>query len=180
MEYGYGMRMHNGCASRRFALSFVIVGVGACVAPTAEDHEPEVEGRLEQGLFGTLSFADGAACAENPTGNGTLGEFVAMSMELGRIATSSNAFAECLDTAIRSRTANGPLGFGPYRACKGDPYESAAVTEQVSRALNVAWSPFDVEVACAGGSGNASTHVGSYYANDEGFAFSDWLRENES
>lgn len=129
--------------------------------------QPEIElddEELQPRVFGDASFQD---CSP---------AHIAFNEDIirhGRIVAGTDAFAECIDTAFRTGTD----GFGPYRACSGEPFAGNNVTTQVARAIEMARSPNDLAIDCTGGGGNASTgqNDGWGHGNDESFTWGGWF-----
>jgi hypothetical protein len=159
------------------SLAFLSAGAAACSAPYAETTDEQGVEQTEP-LYGSRTY--NADCDEDPTGNGTLAEYQEMAMEMGRIAGSSNAFVECMNTAVRQRIDWSAFDFGPYRACNGDPFKTAGTNEQIASALNASWTTHDVEIECvSSGSSNASASIGTYDSDAEKFRYHAWLRNTE-
>lgn len=88
------------------------------------------------------------------------------SMELGRIASNTDTFRECVADRMTSL----------YTPCAGDPHSAEALDDQIDRALDATRMTNDVKMWCTGGSGNASTWPGDYgHDNHEEFWWSEWL-----
>ncbi len=87
-------------------------------------------------------------------------------MKYGRIAAVSRAFEECVDTKLRST----------YRQCNTDPWFDQAIEVQIQKVLEVCRSVNTVNIFCSGGSGNASTGIGTFgHTGDEEFRWGGWL-----
>lgn len=142
-----------------------------CAASGCDDAldptEPELElpdEELQPRVFGDAGYQDCSAA------------HIAFNEDIlrhGRIVAGTDAFAECIDAAFRTGTD----GFGPYRACNGEPFAGSDIDTQIDRAIEMARSPNDLAIDCTGGGGNASTGQsdGWGHGNDESFAWGGWF-----
>ena len=93
-------------------------------------------------------------------------EAVAKGVFLGRTASATDAFTECIQDRIAQ----------DYSGCQGDPFNSDSRAIQTERTLDAARSPNALAIECSGGFGNASAGIGDYEGRDaESFAFAGWL-----
>lgn len=140
------------------------MAIAACDAPLGPEPDPLMDEDLEPRVFGDAQYQSCSAAHI---------EFNEDIQRHGRIAAGSEAFAECIDAAFRTGTD----GFGPYRACDGEPFATSNIDTQISRAIDMARSPNDLSIRCSGGGGNASTgqNDGWGHSNDEGFSWGGWF-----
>lgn len=149
-----------------FAPLALLCAASGCDEPIDPD-KPEVElddEDLQPRVFGDASYED---CSSAHVG------FNEDILRHGRIVAGTDAFAECIDAAFRTGTD----GFGPYRACNGEPFSGSSIDTQIARAIDMARSPNDLAIDCTGGGGNASTgqNDGWGHSNDEGFSWAGWF-----
>src|SRR5262249_52960473 len=97
-----------------FASATTLLGCGT----PASDPEPATAEHSEA-LLGRTNFA-GSDCTP------ALRSFLNKTMFYGRTAAASRAFAQCVDTAVRTGTS----GIGPYLKCNGDPFYFDSIDTQ--------------------------------------------------
>ncbi len=88
-------------------------------------------------------------------------------MAFGRIAASTKAFEEILESLIAAN----------YRECTNDPFYGESIRVQTQKALSAARNMNGLHIKCTGGSGNASTQLGDYgeKVSDEFFSWGSWF-----
>lgn len=114
-------------------------------------------------LLGDIEYDSGCTSDERV--------FLEEIMHYGRTASTTVAFEECVDEVMRT----GAYSMGPYRQCNGDPYYGYTIDTQIQKVIEVARSKFDVKMWCSGGSGNASTSLGTYGNDAEYFWWGGWF-----
>jgi hypothetical protein len=142
---------------------------GAQPDPAAQPDAPaaqgEAHGERRSALLGTVRYSTNT-CWNGATGTQDI-EYLQKAMRYGRTAAISNAFAQCMDGAVRNT----------YRQCNGDPGFGADVATQLDMVMTAARSSVDVNIACSGGNGNASAMPGSFgQLTPETMSFSAWLQ----
>lgn len=136
------------------------------LAHVAAEHADAPTGESAHALYGDVHYANRCTASER--------QFLDETMQYGRIAAASDAFASCVDTAMRVGIGN----VGPYRQCDGDPFFGQTLDTQIAKAIETAQSLNDVWMDCAGGSGNASTGLGDHgHDDDERFWWGSWFRD---
>lgn len=88
-------------------------------------------------------------------------------MVFGRIAASSKAFEEILESMIAAN----------YRECTNDPFYGQPLRIQTQKALAASRNMNGLHIKCTGGNGNASTQLGDYgdKVSDEFFSWGGWF-----
>lgn len=157
---------------KKSSASWLLTGLfalGAC--GTAEEREPALSVTQAQSpLLGAVRY--GADC------NATDKSFLDKVMHYGRTVTVTPAFAQCVDSAIRTGvTTRSGYKIGPYRKCNGDPFYANDLNTQVAKVTQATRSSVDVTINCTGGGGNASASLNAYgQLTPETLSFSGWLR----
>lgn len=154
------------------------VGVGG--GPDGDDPTSAFESTSAP-LLGTVTLA--ADCTGDAA---TLAQTAA---KYGRITATTNAFAECVDQAMRVGLVEAAINTdveafsaGPYAGCTDDPFDAVRAFETsatvVQRVVDLARSTNPVEITCTGGdpSANAWADIDVFeHAGPEALRFSTWL-----
>ncbi|HMA93807.1 MAG TPA: hypothetical protein VKP30_14050, partial [Polyangiaceae bacterium] len=140
---------------RQFTCAACLAAIGpvGCYTETSSEVSEPASAIADQQLIGTMTY--GSDCSA------TNKAFLDVAIPRGRISAASLGFADCLDRAMRAETVH-PNGvhFGPYKPCKGDPFEGNDINYQIRKALDAARSENAVTMYCTGGFGNASAGIG--------------------
>jgi hypothetical protein len=159
----------------RTPLPSIFLTLAACAA---EVPPPDVEVQASA-LFGSVEYGD--TCTDS------LKDFQEDILFYGRITARSQAFAQCLDTAVRTGVRGTPLevpyDIGPYMPCTGDSFTTSSKAVQVEKALAASRSPNRLRINCSGAK-DAVARSGANYGNGhdqvEGFSWSNWLIDREA
>jgi hypothetical protein len=144
---------------RIFALLGVVAGCGAPDTTASESKLEPVAGEADA-LYGNVSYASDCSPGQRA--------FLDQVMTLGRVASASTAFAECLDSRVRSR----------YRQCNGDPFYGDDIDTQIASVFEATHTFNDVTMNCTGGLGAASAYNGPYYRSDtESLRWGQWFTD---
>jgi hypothetical protein len=176
--------------SRRVALCAHVVAtfstamLSSCAMEIGSEETASDVGVQSAPLFGSVAY--GSTCTDS------LKDFQDEILFYGRVVARSQAYAQCVEAAVRNGVSGTPLQtsytFGPYMVCQGgaagfDPYWNERYTVQIEKALNAAQSPNRLHINCSGGTGLASTAASDIYgyghSNIEKFSWSDWLMNVE-
>ena len=145
---------HRAAASLAWAtILLLVLGAGFSTAPATAQIETS-----RQALLGDVNQA-GDCTAEQKDFNQEI-------LFYGRTAAVTDAYAQCIQQEVSSR----------YKKCEGDPFYDASQNRQIDRVMRVSLSTNDVKINCSGGSGNASTGIGSYaHPDEEEFWWGGWF-----
>jgi len=136
------------------ALTLLSAACSATVEVPTNEGEPAPQPRL----YGDVTYANDCSASHI--------DLLEESMELGRIASNTDAFRECVTDRMTQQ----------YIPCNGDPFATSSLSVQIDRALESTRMLNDVHITCTGGSGNASAYIGTYgHDEDEAFSWSSWL-----
>ena len=156
-------------------LLFVLLGALAA-APTAyaggyaygvstdSDESKDVSSveDVEERLLGSVAYASDCTAGHK--------RFLDKMMLYGRVAAVSGAFKACVSARVLNQASA-----GNYMQCTGDPFYGASRQDQLLAVLRKTRSFNPLTMHCTGGSGNASTGIGSYDQLEEEFNWSGWL-----